>query len=197
MLLMERVDESLPFFTYYNIPTKYILLYKNRDKYSMTLYFTNGNVNPYWTDFFLDGDWSGVNDMFPNGYLTYRLELISKYTNKEYTLEPLGGNIQWIFDVTFIEANERYTHLRIPGLQSQAYMADKFASGYYDFKLWATYLDILQSEDFEEYSWNVVLEGEAKVKTETTNDMQRGQPEETVKYTTDPNTAQSYVIYNP
>lgn len=161
----------------------------------MTLYFTNANVVDAWTDFFLDGDYSGITDLHPSGYLTYRLQLVSKYTNKEAVVEPFGGNVQWIFDVTFVEANERYTHLRIPGLQSQAYMADRFRSGYYDAKLWVTYLDIPQSQEFDDYSWKLVFDEEVKVKTETTNDMQRGQPEETVKYTTDPNTAESYVIY--
>ena len=164
----------------------------------MTLYFTNANILDYRTDFFLDGDWSGINEMFPNGYRTYRLELISRYTNKDYEKDQfLGGTVQWLFDTDFIESNERYTHFAIQGLQSQVYVAEKFASGCYDFKLWATYLDFNTSDAFEEYSWNVILEGETKVKSETTNDMQRGQPRETVKYTTDPNTAESYVIYKP
>ena len=159
----------------------------------MTLYFTNANVNTGRTDFFLDGDWSGITLANPTGWATIALRLKSRWTNSNIT----DDDIRWHFNLNLVSANERFTHFFIESAVAKDLIANKFYSGYYDFELYGTSLTIDPNQaGFNPEQWELLLEGQTKVKTETTDNMQRGQESETVKYTTDPNTAKSYVIYN-
>lgn len=163
-----------------------------------TLYLGNStSSNGLQPEFSLDGDWSGRTDLNPTGYTEFALRLTSAYTNRDILQVEQDPGFKWLFKLDLIEANERYTTFKIGDAFQTLYASDKFMSGYYEFELLGTYLDISHLDDpFVENQWDSLLTGEFKVKTETTNDMQRGQIEETIKYKTDPNTAQSYVIYN-
>ena len=166
----------------------------------MTLYFPTSSENSLTATIFLDGDLSGATELNPDGYSVMALQLISKYTNSNI-VQP-ADSYDWLFKVTILESNERWTKLSTDASET-ASTINEFKSGYYDFKLWGTYLPYGGADGvttttggaFDEDQWDLVLEGETKIKTDTTNDMQRGHEPETVKYTTDPNTAQSYVIY--
>jgi len=162
----------------------------------MTLYFPNDLVKGALNDVFIDGDVRGITNLHPGGWNTYRLQLTSRYTNRDIDADET--QFEWVLPLSPLNANERYTHFVIDGLSTDLSIQNQFKSGYYDYTLWATYLEIdFETMPFDASQWNQIQEGEAKVKTKTTNDMQRGREDEVVKYTTDPNTAQSYVIYNP
>ncbi len=162
-----------------------------------TLYFLNTtSTNQFQPEFSLDGDWSGLTDLNPLGYTEFALRLTSEYNNRDILQVEEDPGFKWLFSLDLVEANERYTTFKINTTAQAEWAADKFTSGYYGFELFGTYLEISNTLDqFVEDQWDSLLTGEFKVKTETTNDMQRGQIQEIVKYTTDPNTAQSYVIY--
>jgi len=163
-----------------------------------TIYFLNTtSTNQFQPEFSLDGDWSGRTDLNPLGYSTFALKMTSEYTNREILQAEYDPGFKWLFSIDLVEANERYTTFSIRPAFESVFAADAFTSGYYAFELLGTYLEIPSNfqEPFIKNQWDSLLTGEFKLKSETTNDMQRGQIEETVKYTTDPNTAQSYVIY--
>ena len=157
----------------------------------MTLYFLNSDTNK--VNFWLDGDFRGVSlPYFPNGYQNYRLELTSRYTNRDIDAD----NPNWVYDCTLVSANERYSSFDI-NFANAAPTANQFKSGQYDLKLWGTHLDN-PSDTFDPDQWVGLVEMEAKVVTKTTNNMARESVDAntTVKYKTEPNTAKSYVIYN-
>jgi hypothetical protein len=151
----------------------------------MTLYFPNENVPGIDTDFFLDGDWSGFN--------SYRLKLISRYTNND--IQEGNNTIYWTIPAILILSNARYTQFAFP-FPTTDYIKDSFRSGYYNFTLLGSELILDENDPFIPEDWDSLLTGEVKVKTKITENMQRSSStEETVKYTTTPNTAKSYVIY--
>ena len=151
----------------------------------MTLYFPNELVDGIDTDFFLDGDWSGFN--------SYRLQLVSRYTNND--IQEGNNTVDWVLPTNIVLSNARYTQLSIPYPTSN-FIKDSFRSGYYNFTLLGSVLILDENDPFIPEDWVSLLTGEVKVKTKTTENMQRSSStEETVKYTTTPNTAKSYVIY--
>ncbi len=162
----------------------------------MTLYFPNDSYPTISGGFCIDGDLSGDSPFYtntPQGWAQMRLQLISRYTNRS-----VDNNDTVDTDVIAIfirDVNERYTEFGFTTTLDED-LQNKFASGLYDYKIWATYLDIpFPTVPFDSEQWSLIHEGECKVKTKTTNDMSRGAEAQTVKYTTDPNTAESYVIY--
>ena len=151
----------------------------------MTLYFPNENVPGIDVDFFLNGNFSG--------YTTYRLQLVSKYTNND--IQEGNNDSEWSLPTDIVLSNARYTQFSIPNPTSD-YIKDSFRSGYYEFTLWGSVAIIGDDTPFDKSEWSSLLTGEAKVKTRTTENMQRSSSTaETVKYTTEPNTAKSYIIY--
>jgi len=155
----------------------------------MTLYFRDTTEGePSNTRIAVDGDLSG--------YVTYRLQLISRYTNREVEYE---GADSWLLPIELQISNERYSEFNV---QPWAFgggneIASKLYSGFYDYEIWGTLLAIdWTTENFDEGQWSLLQNGKTKVKSTTTDDMQRGGEPETVKYKTEPNTAKSYVIYN-
>tara|TARA_R110000772_G_scaffold77311_1_gene166594 strand:+ start:121 stop:573 length:453 start_codon:yes stop_codon:yes gene_type:complete len=149
----------------------------------MTLYFLDNQAAPAKTNVYVDGDYSG--------YETYRVQLISKYNNKNIEQD---GNV-WELEANLSTYNERYTYFTISSTDAQ-FVENTFRSGYYTFKLLGSAFDLAPGQPFVANQWDVLYTQECKIKTKTTSDMQRGEEAQTVKYTTEPNTAQSYVIYN-
>ena len=151
----------------------------------MTLYFPNENVPGIDTDFFLDGDWSGYN--------SYRLELVSRYTNND--IQEGNTTVDWTIPAVLVLSNARYSQFAFP-YPSTDYIKDSFRSGYYNFTLLGSELILDEMDPFISDEWVSLLTGEVKVKTKTTENMQRSSSTaETVKYVTAPNTAKSYIIY--
>ena len=164
----------------------------------MTLYFRDTTEGtPYNTRIAVDGDLSGVTTSSPNGLVTYRLQLTSRYTNREVEYE---GADSWLLPIELQISNERYSEFNVQpwGFAGGGELAFKLYSGFYDYEIWGSYLDLDWATDiFEEGQWSLLQNGKTKVKSTTTDDMQRGSNENiTVKYKTEPNTAKSYVIYN-
>ena len=152
----------------------------------MTLSFSNISAGaPENTPIYLDGDFSGWN--------SYRFQLISKYTNKDIAQEDV---YEWTLELDLLDSNERYSHFDLNPFSGQGTnIKNQFKSGYYDFILYGTSLVLDKEDPWNANQWTPLLTGEVKVKTKTTHNMQTSQQAETVKYTTSPNTAQSYVIY--
>ena len=153
----------------------------------MTLYFPGTPVgdSPN-TPIYINGDFSGFN--------SYRLQLTSKYTNRDISADEV---YEWTLSLSLLSSNERYTSFDLdPWIGQGSNIQDTFKSGYYDFTLYGSLFEIDINDTWEPLDWNSLLEGEVKVKTKTTHNMQISQQAETVKYTTEPNTAKSYVIYN-
>ena len=150
----------------------------------MTLYFKDitaiGTTN---TKICVDGSWSTYNK--------YRLQLTSRYTNRDVD----NDTSSWLFPMDLLLSNERYSEFNvtpyIDTIQTGLY------TGIYDYKIWATNLtEDYETDPFDEDVWTLLQEGQTKVKSTTTVDMQRGSNENiTVKYKSEPNKAQSYVIY--
>lgn len=162
----------------------------------MTLYFPSDEYGVLSSTFYVDGDTSGKTELNPNGYESFALRLTSEYTNMDVFPVEQDPGFKWLFPVEMRANNERYTEYRILSFET-VQMMDSFMSGYYSFQLLGSYLDIPSAftTSFIADQWDTLLTGELKAKSKTTNDMQRGQEEQTVKYTTDPDTAESYVIY--
>ena len=171
----------------------------------MTLYFPSDEHGLLSSTFWVDGDTSGKTELNPDGYTSFALRLTSEYTNMDVFPVEQDPGFRWLFQVQMVENTERYTEYRILSFET-ADMMNKFMSGYYSFQLLGSYLDIPSSStaSFIADQWDTLLTGELKAKSKTTNDMQRGQVENlqggtyqpgVVRYKTDPNTAQSYVIY--
>tara|TARA_R110000772_G_scaffold143939_1_gene253500 strand:- start:640 stop:1098 length:459 start_codon:yes stop_codon:yes gene_type:complete len=151
----------------------------------MTLYFPNENVPGIDTHFFLNGDFAGYN--------SYRFELVSKYTNND--IKEGNTTVDWSLPAVLVLSNARYSEFAFPYPTSD-YVKDSFRSGYYNFTLWGTELILDEMDPFISSEWSSLLTGEVKVKTKTTDNMQRSSSTaETVKYVTEPNTAKSYIIY--
>ena len=150
----------------------------------MTLYFKDitatGTTN---TKICVDGSW--------RTYLRYRLQLTSRYTNRDVD----NDTSSWLFPMDLLLSNERYSEFNvtpyIDTIQTGLY------TGIYDYKIWGTGLTgDYETDPFDEDAWTLLQEGQTKVKSTTTVDMQRGSDENiTVKYKSEPNIAQSYVIY--
>lgn len=165
----------------------------------MTLYFSNTDIpadDQPNTRVCVDGDLSGTNTIYPLGYVSYRLQLISRYTNREVQYE---GETSWLLPLNLDLSNDRYSEFTIDpwafggGLE----IANELRSGLYDYEIWGSYIGLTWNVDpFDATEWSLLQNGQTKVKSNTTVDMQRGSEPETVKYKTDPNTAKSYVIYN-
>lgn len=153
----------------------------------MTIYFPNNDTDypAYNCAFSVDGDFSGYN--------TYRLELISRYNNE--TLNQSVVPVLWAYKIDLLMSNERYSEFRISIGPDAVNTGASFVSGYYDFKISGSVFNVSYADPYDPLDWNILLEGETKVKTKTTNDMQRSSATETIKYTTDPNIAQPYLIY--
>lgn len=153
----------------------------------MTLYFPNKDTEYTAHDsaFSVDGDFSG--------YTTYRIELTSRYNNR--IMNQSVVSVLWAYEIDLLVSNARYTEFKIAIGPDAVSTSDSFVSGYYDFKILGSLLNVSYLDSYDPADWNILLEGETKVKTETTNDMQRGNAPETIKYKTDPNIAQPYLIY--
>ena len=161
----------------------------------MTLYFLDTTAGtPANTRIAVDGDLSGVSAAFPTGWTTYRLQLTSSYTNRDVD----NDTSSWLLPIDLLISNERYSEFNVtPYIGAGDTIQTGLYSGIYDYEIWATNLNIDWTNDaFEEVQWQLLLNGQTKVKSKTTVDMQRGADEAiTVKYKTEPNTAKSYVIY--
>ena len=163
--------------------SKVYLTLRNQDTYHMTLYFkditTTGAAN---TRICVDGDMSG--------WLTYRLQLTSRYTNREVD----NDTSSWLLPIDILISNERYTEFNVsPYIDT---IQDGLYTGIYDYEIWAAPFYTDENDPFEEAQWRLLQNGQTKVKSKTTVDMQRGSDENiTVKYKTEPNKAESYVIY--
>jgi len=167
---------------------------QNQDKYYMTLYFSDSTAGtPTNTRICVDGNLSGISDMFPNGWATYRLQLTSRYTNRDIEASAFS----WVLPIELLVANERYSEFKVnPYISIGDQIELGLYTGMYDYEIWATNLDLsFFIDELEETQWTLLQNGQTKIKTKTTVDMQRGGEPETVKYKTEPNTAQSYVIY--
>jgi hypothetical protein len=165
----------------------------------MTLYFRDTDIpedEAFNTRVCVDGDLSGINTLYTLGYLSYRLQLISRYTNREVQYE---GGTSWLLPLQLDLSNERYSQFTINpwAFAGGLDIANGLRSGLYDYEIWGSYLNLDWNTDpFDATEWALLQNGQTKVKSTTTVDMQRGTEPETVKYTTEPNTAKSYVIYN-
>ena len=132
----------------------------------MTLYFLNSDANQ--VEFWLDGDFRGISmPYFPNGYQNYRLELTSRYTNRDIDAD----NPNWVYDCTLVDANARYSYFTI-SFADAVPTANQFKSGHYDLKLWGTHLET-PSTTFDPDQWVELVDMETKVVTKTTNNMAR------------------------
>lgn len=162
----------------------------------MTLYFPNDFYPTVGGGFCIDGDLSGDSPFHtntPQGWAQMRLQLISRYTNRSVDNESTEDRD--VIDIHIRDVNERYTEFGFT-FSGTNDLDQKFASGLYDYKIWATYMDLVDlTQPFDPEQWSMIHEGECKVKTKTTRDMNRGAEAQTIKYTTEPNTAESYVIY--
>ena len=150
----------------------------------MTLYFKDitaiGTTN---TKICVDGSLPSYNN--------YRLQLISRYTNRDIDNDTTA----WLLPIEVLISNERYTEFNVsPYIDT---IQEGLYTGIYDYKIWGTNLnEDYVNDPFDEDVWTLLQEGQTKVKSTTTVDMQRGSNENiTVKYKTEPNKAQSYVIY--
>lgn len=150
----------------------------------MTLYFKDitaiGTTN---TKICVDGSLPSYNN--------YRLQLISRYTNRDIDNDTTA----WLLPIEVLISNERYTEFNVsPYIDT---IQEGLYTGIYDYKIWGTNLnEDYVNDPFDEAVWFLLQEGQTKVKSTTTVDMQRGSNENiTVKYKTEPNKAQSYVIY--
>lgn len=166
---------------------KVYLILRKQDTYYMTLYFKDitapGDTN---TKICVDGSWPS--------YLNYRLQLTSRYTNRDID----NDTSSWLLPIEVLVSNARYTEFNvIPYIGAGSTIQDGLYSGIYDYEIWATNLNVdYETDPFNEAAWFLLQTGQTKVKSTTTVDMQRGSDENiTVKYKTEPNTAQSYVIY--
>jgi hypothetical protein len=161
----------------------------------MTLYFRdNTEGTALRTRVAVDGDLSGVTAATPNGYVTYRLQLTSRYTNRSID----NDTSSWLLPIELQLSNERYSEFNVqPYLGAGSTVELGLYTGLYDYEIWGSELDIdWTSENFDEGQWSLLQNGQTKIKSTTTVDMQRGSDEAiTVKYKTEPNTAKSYVIY--
>lgn len=152
----------------------------------MTIYFRDTTEGePSNTRIAVDGDLGG--------YVTYRLQLISRYTNREVDNDTSA----WLLPIELQISNERYSEFNIePYTGAGSTIEEGLYSGFYDYEIWGSTADVDWTTDtFDEGQWSLLQNGKTKVKSTTTDDMQRGGEPETVKYKTEPNTAQSYVIY--
>ena len=152
----------------------------------MTIYFKDTTVDgPTNTKVYIDGNLSG--------YTTYRLQLTSRYTNRSIDNETSS----WLLPIELELSNERYSQFNVqPYLGAGSTVELGLYTGLYDYEIWGTLLDIdWNTDNFDEGQWTLLQNGHTKVKSTTTVDMQRGSEPETVKYTSEPNTAKSYVIY--
>ena len=150
----------------------------------MTLYFSQGI--PENTPIYLDGDFSG--------FTSYRMQLVSMYTNREISADAI---YEWTLELELMSSNTRYTYFELDPFAGQGSdIRDEFKSGYYEYVLYGSLFAIDKNTPWDPEEWTSLLTGEVKVKSKTTNNMQTSGQTETVKYTTEPNTAQSYVIYN-
>lgn len=150
----------------------------------MTLYFKDitaiGTTN---TKICVDGSLPSYNN--------YRLQLISRYTNRDIDNDTTA----WLLPIEVLISNERYTEFNVsPYIDT---IQEGLYTGIYDYKIWGTNLnEDYVNDPFDEAMWFLLQEGQTKVKSTTTVDMQRGSNENiTVKYKSEPNKAQSYVIY--
>ncbi len=160
----------------------------------MTVYFPDTDYPTLSGGFTVDGDLRGdlpFPTTNPQGWDEMRLQLISRYTNLPVDNSSVKEDAIKIF-IRF--ANSRYTEFGFTYTGNN--LQSDFASGLYDYKIWGTYIEEADLvEPFDSDQWTLIQEGECKLKTKTTNDMNRGNETDTVKYKTDPNTAESYVIY--
>jgi len=124
----------------------------------------------------------------------YRLQLTSRYTNRDVD----NNTTEWLFPMDLLFTNERYSEFNVePYVGTGDTVQTGLYSGIYDYKIWGTNFNTdYETDPFNEDVWTLLQEGQTKVKSTTTVDMQRGSDENiTVKYKTEPNKAQSYVIY--
>ena len=152
----------------------------------MTLYFSGTPVGDAPnTPIYVNGDFSGFN--------SYRMQLVSMYTNRDINAEDI---YEWTLELDLVSSNERYTYFDLDPYTGQGTnIQNEFKGGYYEYTLYGSLFTIDKDSPWDPEEWTNLLVGEVKVKSKTTNNMQTSQQAETVKYTTDPNTAQSYVIY--
>lgn len=119
------------------------------------------------------------------GWTSYRLQLISNYTNRE--LE--NPSFEWLFDLWFVEGNERYTEFTLTTILPVP-AAGQY-EGFYTYNLYATMDDVSRTEPFIPEDWTVLQTGLTK--------LQQTGPQENLyraAYVGPNDDAQSYVIYN-
>lgn len=127
---------------------------------------------------------------------TWRLVLKSRYNNKDLVSQTQP--VSWLLQLELDIYNDRYTQFTIPSLQ-QDLVGEQFTSGYYDYTLEWTNAVVLQNDQPDDYTWNVVQDGLLKLKTSTTEDLAFEGPDSAAlptKHYEGPNpNAESYLIY--
>lgn len=130
--------------------------------------------------FSLNGDLSG--------YDSYRLKLVSRYSNRE--VEP-NGFFDWLFECVIVQSNERYTEFHLhdffPVPITGAY------EGLYDYELLGSHLALTPTDPFDPSEWSTLDAGLLKVVLTSTTEMDNLQNYK--KYVSPNENGESYVIY--
>jgi len=130
-----------------------------------------------------------------SGYTTYYLALYSRYTNKTIGTTSYT-NYEWAPELILDTYNSRYTEFLVS--QFAFNISALNTSGIYDYTIWASEFDLNPSNDpFDPEQWTILQDGLLKLYSQRTDNMSDDNVTRTIKHTTDPNTAESYVIYNP
>ena len=127
-----------------------------------------------------NGDFTGWNH--------YRLQLVSDYTNRQ--LEPSLPTLEWVFELWFVEGNERYTEFTLTSIYPRPAAGEY--EGLYTYNMYGTMTDADREQPFIPADWTLLQTGLVKL-------VQTGPEENPFKNTyVGPNDqAESYVIYNP
>ena len=156
----------------------------------MTIYLPDFNLD---NKLYVNGKLDGITDLFTNGYQTYYLQLHSRYSNRN--LDANNDTFYWSPRLVREDYNDRYTTFSVHDITPG--FTEMLKSGITDYVIWGTYLEIDNTTtDFDSDVWVNLQDGLAKLETQKTENMQHGDTSTTVKYTTTPDTAQSYIIYN-
>ena len=156
----------------------------------MTIYLPDFNTD---NKLYVNDNLSGVNQYYSNGYQTYYLQLVSRYSNRN--LDSDDNTYLWSPRLVREDYNARYTTFSVHDITPQ--FTEMLKSGITDYAIWGTYSVIDNTiTAFDPDNWTKLQDGLAKLETQKTENMQHGDTSTTIKYTTTPDTAQSYIIYN-
>jgi hypothetical protein len=156
----------------------------------MTIYLPDFNLD---NKLYVNDNLSGVTTWQATGYKTYYLQLHSRYSNRN--LDSNNDTFLWSPRLVREDFNDRYTTFSVEDITPG--FTDMLKSGITDYTIWGSYFEIDNTTTpFDSVIWVNLQDGLAKLETQKTNNMQHGDTSTTVKYKTDPDTAQSYIIYN-